>query len=171
MVLYIFTIQSHLIKRGNEKKEGILKKQLKEWQKFEEFIAEAIDGHRQKGSGNGPIQKGDVRAEDFLIECKYTSKEVYTLNYKTWEKICEESRNLGLIPLFACSSQAGNFLVMNEFDYCDLDMSFMVDDSNYQDVPEEPASKNIHIESPKKATIKGSRNNFDVVCFEINYEE
>lgn len=140
-------------------------RKLKDWEMFETEIADAIDGHRQRGSGNGPIQKGDVRAEDFLIECKYTSGREYVLNYKTWEKICEEARNLALIPLFACRSQAGDFILMNQFDYCDLDLSHIIEQNPDNGFKNIGVTKNVHMSCPLKATIEGARTNYDVIAF------
>lgn len=90
-----------------------------EWARFEEDVATYIDGVRQEGSGCSPIayKKGDVRSDDLLVECKYTSKDCYTLSNKTWEKIYAEAVSCFKTPLFACRSKAGDFLVGSALDF------------------------------------------------------
>lgn len=43
------------------------------------------------GSGNQPMFPGDVVHERFLIECKTTSKESFSISKKIVEKIKQES--------------------------------------------------------------------------------
>ena len=56
----------------------------------EKNVAEKINGRVQIASG-ALDEKGDVKSEQFLIECKTTGKLSYPLRYSTWNKIREEA--------------------------------------------------------------------------------
>lgn len=56
---------------------------MKAWEQFEEEVSDYMEGRRTKGSGNSAMDKGDIRCENYLIECKCTEKEAYSLNVKT----------------------------------------------------------------------------------------
>ena len=92
---------------------------MKDWEIFEEEVAEYLDGKRQPGSGNSCMayKKGDVKCDDYLVECKYTEGDVYSLHVDTWEKIQAEAINAYKIPLFACRSKAGDFFVGSPLDF------------------------------------------------------
>ena len=52
--------------------------------------------------------KGDVRHDDFLVECKTTEKPFYSLTMKVWEKIEKEAVRDGLrIPLMCVDVNDG----------------------------------------------------------------
>lgn len=40
--------------------------------------------------------KGDVRNDNYLVECKTTEKDFYSLNFNTWDKIYNEALKDGL---------------------------------------------------------------------------
>lgn len=143
------------------------RKGLKDWEIFEEDVADYLGGKRQPGSGAPIMCKGDVKCEDFLVECKQTSKEVYTLNIKTWEKICEEARNQFRIPLFACRSKAGDFFVMNQIDY---DEDGEADLYTYEFV-EVDDKKNLKIDKDFITKFKGKTCDYHLVCFEVDLED
>ena len=136
-----------------------MKKNLKEWEIFEEEVAEYLDGVRQPGSGNGPIKKGDVKSSDYLVECKFTSKKDYRLSANTWDKICEEALNAGLNTLFACRSDAGDFFLGNTLDF-DYDT-----DNVYKE------SKSVHIKEPFAMKLIGNMCKHSVVCWQANLNE
>lgn len=60
-------------------------------QKQEKSVAKTFNGKVTAASGALWGMKGDVRNDRFLIECKTTEKDYYTLTAKVWEKIQEEA--------------------------------------------------------------------------------
>lgn len=60
-------------------------------QKQEKSVAKKFNARLTAASGALWGQKGDVRSDRFLIECKTTEKDYYTLTAKVWEKIQEEA--------------------------------------------------------------------------------
>ena len=130
-----------------------------QWVLFEEDVAEYLDGKRQPGSGNGPVHKGDIKSDEYLVECKYTSKEFYRLNVKTWAKIMNEAMNADKIPLFACRSQAGDFFIGSTLDF-DCGTDNMLEPSNHVDVKDEFF-----------VTLKGDMCDFSLVCWKVDLED
>lgn len=57
----------------------------------EKRVAKEIRGRVTVGSGNKPLDKGDVRNEEFLIECKRTDKAQITLKKDYINKIKSEA--------------------------------------------------------------------------------
>ena len=69
-------------------------------QKQEKSVAKQFGGKTTPASGAKWAQKADVRTDRFLVECKTTSKDYYSLTAKVWEKIEEEAiRDHGRVPL------------------------------------------------------------------------
>lgn len=136
------------------------KKATKAWEFFEEDVANYFNGYRQAGSGNSSLatKKGDIRCEDYLIECKYTSKECYTLDCKTWEKIVEEAIGCGKIPLFACRSQAGDFALGYQLDF-DIDK------------PTIENCKRVKIMNEFSCDLIGDINTHSVVCWRLGLSD
>lgn len=60
-------------------------------QKQEKSVAKKFNARLTAASGALWGMKGDVRSDRFLIECKTTEKDFYTLTAKVWEKIQEEA--------------------------------------------------------------------------------
>lgn len=60
-------------------------------QKQEKSVAKKLGGKVTAASGALWGMKGDVRTDRFLVECKTTEKDYYTLTAKVWEKIEEEA--------------------------------------------------------------------------------
>lgn len=76
--------------------------------KQEKRVAKEISGKQVVASGSKWGSKGDVRTTDFLVECKTTKKNFYTLNIKTWEKIEREATKDGLrIPIMCIDLEGG----------------------------------------------------------------
>lgn len=68
--------------------------------KQEKSVAKTFNARTVVASGALWGSKGDVRNDNFLIECKTTVRDYYSLNAKTWEKIESEAiRDHGRIPL------------------------------------------------------------------------
>ncbi len=59
--------------------------------KQEKDVARCFDAKTTVASGAFWGMKGDVRSEDFLIECKTTGNSYYTFKSLTWEKISSEA--------------------------------------------------------------------------------
>lgn len=57
----------------------------------EKTIARQVGGRRVAGSGNQPSNKGDVRADGWLIEAKQTSLPRYNLTLAVFRKIEREA--------------------------------------------------------------------------------
>ena len=59
--------------------------------KPEEEVATLFGGKQVIASGSLWFADSDVRSDKYLIECKTTEKDYYTLTSKVWEKIQEEA--------------------------------------------------------------------------------
>lgn len=76
----------------------------------EKKVASEISGRTVIASGSLWGSKGDVRSDKFLVECKTTDKDYYTLQYSTWEKIYKESARDGLrIPAMCIDLEGGKY--------------------------------------------------------------
>lgn len=64
--------------------------------KQEKRVASELRGNTVIASGSLWGSKGDVRSEDFLVECKTTEKSFYSLTLSTWLKIRTEAIKDGL---------------------------------------------------------------------------
>lgn len=86
----------------------------------EKSVAKDLDAKTVIASGALWGSKGDVRHEDFLVECKTTEKSYYSLTMKVWEKIEKEAIKDGLrIPLMCVDVNDGKdrFAVFLEKDF------------------------------------------------------
>ena len=69
-------------------------------QKQEKSVAKQMDGKTIIASGSLWFADSDVRSDDYLIECKTTSKDSFSVTAKIWEKIEKEAvRDRLRIPL------------------------------------------------------------------------
>ena len=69
-------------------------------QKQEKSVAKKFNARLTAASGALWGMKGDVRSDKYLIECKTTEKDYYSLTAKVWEKIEQEAiRDHLRIPL------------------------------------------------------------------------
>lgn len=59
--------------------------------KQEKEVAKLFDGKQVIASGSLWFADSDVRNDKFLIECKTTEKDFYSITTKVWEKIEEEA--------------------------------------------------------------------------------
>ena len=62
----------------------------------EKSVAKQFGGKQVIASGALWFAHSDVRNDKFLIECKTTEKDFYTITAKVWEKICKEAVRDGL---------------------------------------------------------------------------
>lgn len=65
-------------------------------QKQEKSVAKDLDAKVVVASGALWNAKADVRNSQFLVECKTTSKDFYTITSKVWDKICKEANRDGM---------------------------------------------------------------------------
>lgn len=78
--------------------------------------------HAKPTISSGAIwsMKGDVRNEKFLIECKTTEKDFYTVTTKVWEKINQEAiKDHIRIPLLVVDLNQGKnrYIIFNPDDF------------------------------------------------------
>ena len=74
----------------------------------EKSVAKDLDAKTVIASGALWGSKGDVRHDEFLVECKTTEKSFYSLTMKVWEKIEKEAVRDGLrIPLMCIDIDGG----------------------------------------------------------------
>ena len=74
----------------------------------EKSVAKDLDAKTVVASGALWGSKGDVRHDDFLVECKTTEKPYYSLTMKVWEKIEKEATRDGLrVPLMCVDVNGG----------------------------------------------------------------
>ena len=86
----------------------ILMQIKKKSQLQEKSVAKDLDARTVIASGSLWGSKGDVRHDDFLVECKTTEKPYYSLTMKVWEKIEKEAIKDGLrIPLMCIDINNG----------------------------------------------------------------
>ena len=90
-----------------------MKTKKKRSQKQEKSVAKTFNAYLTPASGAFWGQKGDVRNDKFLIECKTTEKDYYSLHAKTWEKIEKEAiRDHVRIPLLVVDIRDRDRLVV-----------------------------------------------------------
>lgn len=64
----------------------------KKGQKFENYVQKSIN------SGALWFDKGDLKNEDYIIECKFTEKKSYRITAKLLEKLFEEACDANKLP-------------------------------------------------------------------------
>ena len=87
--------------------------------KQENKVAKEVNGRRTANSGATTFQKGDVVADDFLIECKTTttSKSSFSIKREWIEKNEEEAFAMGKthsVIAFSFGESEPNYYVLNE---------------------------------------------------------
>ena len=98
----------------------------------EKDVAKNLNAKTVVASGAMWNAKGDVRSGKFLIECKTTEKEYYSVSSKVWEKIEEEAtKDHGRTPLLIIDIEDKDRLVVYSPMYfnCNIKVSksFLVD--------------------------------------------
>lgn len=92
----------------------------KKSKKQEHRVAKEMGGKVTLASGALWFQKGDVKLDKFLIECKTTVNSYYKLHINVWEKISQEALKSGMrIPLMQIELNSGKnrLVVMNYLDF------------------------------------------------------
>lgn len=107
----------------------------------EKRIAKEVSGRTVIASGSLWGSKGDVRTEDFLIECKTTQKEFYSLTAVTWKKIRTEAIKDGIRSPVMCISLYGVEFAVADF----VEFEELFD--QYADTETNTASKSFMLKS------------------------
>lgn len=88
-------------------------------QKQEKSVAKDMGASVVVASGALWSAKGDVRSDKFLIECKTTKKDYYSITTRVWEKISLEADKDGVrIPLlFVDLEDRVRYVIFNPNDF------------------------------------------------------
>ena len=81
----------------------------------ENRVAREVGGKRQPGSGSSVYAKGDVDANDFLIECKQTKNKSIRIESKWLAKISREAFAVGKDPALSIDIKG------QEDEFCERD--------------------------------------------------
>lgn len=84
----------------------------KEWERFEEHVAELIGGERVRGSGASDQHKGDVMSDKFLVECKQTDLRSYRVHDGRVKKIALEAMSRNRDWLFCVRTPYGDWCMV-----------------------------------------------------------
>ena len=80
----------------------------KKSQSQEKRVAKEIGGKTTIASGAFWSSKADVRSKLFLVECKTTEKDFYSLTYNVWNKVYNEAIKDGMrIPIMCIDLNNG----------------------------------------------------------------
>lgn len=74
---------------------------MKKWQQKENKDAKLFKGRVTPKSGGFWSFAGDVVTEDFLIDCKTTDKNRFSITKRMWEKIYVEALKSRRMPLLS----------------------------------------------------------------------
>lgn len=91
----------------------------------EKRVAKELNADVTVASGALWGQKGDVRNEQFLVECKTTHNKFYSLNRNIWSKIEKEAVNDGIrLPIMCIDLEDGKnrIAVIKYLDFIGLDL-------------------------------------------------
>ena len=89
----------------------------KQSQKHEKRLAKLTGGQKNVASGAFWFRKGDVRAEDLLIEHKWTGKKSFTVQSSVLEKIMTEALIDSRTPVLGISMNNVNYVILDENDF------------------------------------------------------
>jgi Holliday junction resolvase len=74
---------------------------MKNWERKEKKDAETFNAKRTPRSGGFWFAKGDSKSDTFLIECKTSKHNRYSITDKLWEKLQREAIIAKRIPLLS----------------------------------------------------------------------
>ena len=112
---------------------------LKDWEAWENEVADRLDGCTVRCSGRLPTAKGDARASDYLIDAKHTTMRFYSLHKSLWADLEEWARNEGRIPCVAVRCPDADIAVIPELRYAEMHPEYEAVD----DLPTS-SSKSLH---------------------------
>lgn len=90
---------------------------MKKWKKKEKSDAFTFNGKVTKGSGNSWYAPGDIKTENFLIECKQTEKKSYSISLTTWDKIYSQALFSYRTPILSLKIQDVDLVVLDKEDF------------------------------------------------------
>lgn len=80
----------------------------------EAAAAKMIGGRRRRGSGSAPGLPGDAYGERFLVECKFTNQQSFSVKLSDLTKIEVSALTAGKIPLFRFGFADGDDITEND---------------------------------------------------------
>lgn len=83
------------------------------WYKWEEYVANSLDGKPTPLSGATPYQKGDFQGENWFVDCKATNKDSYSIKNSLFEKYEEISRLEGKEMIVALNLNGRKLAVLD----------------------------------------------------------
>lgn len=90
------------------------------WEQLQEDVKIAlniIDSSSRVTKGSGAVKgNGDVISGTFMAECKLRNTDSFTINYKVVQKIRQEARLLGKVPLLVNRNKAKETLITMTLD-------------------------------------------------------
>lgn len=94
---------------------------MKSWQKKERKDEEDFKGRRTPASGGKSGFKGDVKADDWLVECKHTTKKSFSITKDLWEKVYSEALLADRKPALSIEFSDGKEIVtISKDDFMEL---------------------------------------------------
>ena len=90
---------------------------VKRWELKEKNDREILGGKRTPGSGNKWSAPGDIKSEDFLVECKDTEKKSYSISKARWTKIANEALFSYRLPMMSIRIQELDLVVVAREDW------------------------------------------------------
>jgi hypothetical protein len=97
---------------------------MKRWQKKENKDCSLLRGRTRPRSGGLWFSPGDVKTEDFLIDCKTTEHKGFSITEDIWSKIYAEALKCGKLPCLSIQLGDGKeVVVLDKNDF----MSFFKD--------------------------------------------
>lgn len=79
------------------------------WLAWEKEVAERFEASLVAGSGRHMGYKGDVKSDEFLIDCKYTDSDKYILSAETWRTLSLWAINEKRTPLLVVKIGKGGY--------------------------------------------------------------
>lgn len=89
------------------------KSKNQDWYKWEEYVANSLDGKPTPLSGATPYQKGDFQGENWFVDCKVTNKDSYSIKNSLFEKYEEISRLEGKEMIVALNLNGRKLAVLD----------------------------------------------------------
>jgi hypothetical protein len=88
--------------------------------KHEKRLEKSLGGQRSAASGAFWSRKGDVRADELLIEHKWTGKKSFSLKSDVLRKITLEAILEGRTPVLGVHLDGENYVLLLEDDFIEL---------------------------------------------------
>ena len=128
--------------------------------KQENKVAKELSGKVTPASGALWGAKADVRNDIFLVECKTTGKDFYSLTYDTWNKIYKEAIKDGLrIPVMCIDLNNGKdrYAVM-----CTKDIGNYPPSCSFREAIKQGGSKSFRLRGVCRFYIENKTGGYDL---------